>query len=166
MTTNNFCLSDHWLGLQRTHALYFFAVEEQLFLSASWIWVNRNKQYSINLTKFRNSHPEAFLREGVLEICSKFTGKYPCRSVISIKLQSMPKCKLQNNLVEIALRHGYCPVNLLHIFRTPFLGTPLGGCFWKFLFYLFSMSLFNLAPWFFFCWWFLLKSITKNNKIL
>ena len=34
------------------------------------------------------------------------------RSVISIKLQS--------NFIEITLRHGCSPVNLLHIFRTPF----------------------------------------------
>ena len=42
--------------------------------------------------------------KGVLKICSKFTGGHPCQSVISIKL----------------LRHGCSPVNLLHIFRTPF----------------------------------------------
>ena len=35
-----------------------------------------------------------------------------CRSAISIKLQS--------NFIEIALRHGCSPVNLLHIFRTSF----------------------------------------------
>ena len=43
----------------------------------------------------------------------------------------MPKCdfhevakqfymKLQSNFTEITLRHGCSPVNLLHIFRTPF----------------------------------------------
>ena len=32
----------------------------------------------------------------------------------------MPKCDLQSNFIEIALRHGCSPVNLLHIFRTPF----------------------------------------------
>ena len=30
----------------------------------------------------------------------------------------MPKCDF--NKVAIALGHGYSPVNLLHIFRTPF----------------------------------------------
>ena len=60
---------------------------------------------------FRSSHPEVFLREGALKICSKFTGEHPCRSVISIKLQS--------NFIEITFRHGCSPVNLLHIFRTP-----------------------------------------------
>ena len=60
----------------------------------------------------RSSHPEVFLRKGVLKICSKFRGEYACRGVISIKLQI--------NFIEIALRHVYSPVNLLHIFRTPF----------------------------------------------
>ena len=52
-----------------------------------------------------------FLGKGVLEICSKFIGEHPCRNVISIKLQS--------NFIEIALRHGCSPINLLHISRTP-----------------------------------------------
>ena len=43
---------------------------------------------------------------------SKSTGEHSCRSVISINLQS--------NFIEIALRHGCSPVNLLHIFRTRF----------------------------------------------
>ena len=53
-----------------------------------------------------------FLRKGVLKTCSKFTGGHPCRSVISIKLQS--------NFIEIILWHGCAPVNLLHVFRTSF----------------------------------------------
>ena len=53
-----------------------------------------------------------FLRKGALKICSKFTGEHPCRSVISIKLQS--------NFIKIALWHGCSPANLLHVFRTPF----------------------------------------------
>ena len=61
----------------------------------------------------RSSRPEVFLGKVVLKICSKFTEEYPCRSVISIKLKS--------NFIEITLWHGCSPVNLLHIFRTPFL---------------------------------------------
>ena len=61
---------------------------------------------------YRSSHPEVFLVKGVLKICSKRTGEHPCRSAISIKLKS--------KFIEIALRHGCFPVNLLHIFRTPF----------------------------------------------
>ena len=34
----------------------------------------------------RSSPPEVFLGKCVLKICSKFTGEYTCRSVISIKL--------------------------------------------------------------------------------
>ena len=60
----------------------------------------------------RSSHRETFLGKGVLEICSNFTGEHPCRSLISIKLFC--------NFIKITLRHGCFPVNLLHIFRTPF----------------------------------------------
>ena len=60
----------------------------------------------------RSSHPKVFLGKGVLKICSKFTGKHSCRSAISVKLQS--------NFIETTLRHGCSPINLLHIFRTPF----------------------------------------------
>ena len=55
--------------------------------------------------------PEVFLQEGVLKICSKFTGEHSCRSVISITLLC--------NFIEIRLWQGCSPVNLLHIFRTP-----------------------------------------------
>ena len=65
-----------------------------------------------DVTKWRGSCPEVFLGKSVLKICSKFTGEHSCRSAISIKLQS--------NFIEIALRHGCSPVNLLHILRTPF----------------------------------------------
>ena len=39
-------------------------------------------------TSCRSSRPEVFLGKGVLKICGKFTGEHPCRSAISIKLQS------------------------------------------------------------------------------
>ena len=47
----------------------------------------------------RSSRPEVLLRKGVLKIC---------------------------NFIEIALQHGCSPVNLLHIFRTPFLSNTSG----------------------------------------
>ena len=37
----------------------------------------------------------------------------------------MPKC-VQSNFIEITLRHGCSPVNLLHIFRTLFLKNTSG----------------------------------------
>ena len=61
---------------------------------------------------FRSSHPEVFLRKGVLKICRKFIGEHPCQNVISIKLLC--------NFIEITLQHGCSPENFLHIFRTPF----------------------------------------------
>ena len=59
-----------------------------------------------------------FLVKDVLKICGKFTGEHPCRSVILIKL--LP------NVIEITVRHGCFPVNLLHIFRISFLKNTLG----------------------------------------
>ena len=56
---------------------------------------------------------EVFLGKSILKIWSKFTGEHPCRSVISIKLQS--------NFIEITLRHVCSLVNLLHVSRTHFL---------------------------------------------
>ena len=60
----------------------------------------------------RSSTPVVILGKVVLKIRSKFTGEHPCRSVISVKLQ--------NNFIEITLRHGCSLLNLLHIFRVPF----------------------------------------------
>ena len=57
--------------------------------------------------------PRVVLRKGVLKICTKFIGEHTWRSVISVKLLC--------NFIEITLRHGCSPVNLLHIFKTPFL---------------------------------------------
>ena len=56
----------------------------------------------------------------------------------------MPKYdfnKVASNFTEIALRHGFYPVNLLHIFRTPLLRKPLCGCLG--LFELNSLMLIN-----------------------
>ena len=62
-------------------------------------------QLAVNVYTYRSSQPEVF--KGALKICSKFTGEYPCRSVISIKLLC--------NFIEITLWYGCSP-----IFRTPF----------------------------------------------
>ena len=60
----------------------------------------------------RSIPPEVFLRKCVLKTCTKFTGEHPYRREISIKFHS--------DFIEIAVRHGCSPVNLLHIFRTVF----------------------------------------------
>ena len=77
----------------------------------NWV-LNTPPQMICSELKIRSSHPEVFLGKIVLKISSKFTGEHPCRSVILIKLQS--------NFIETTLRHGFSPVNLQHIFRTPF----------------------------------------------
>ena len=54
--------------------------------------------------RYRSSRPEVVLVKGVLKICSKFAGAYPCRSAISI-----------SNFIEITLRHGCSPEE--HLWR-------------------------------------------------
>ena len=39
----------------------------------------------------------------------------------------MPKCDFNKVAFEITFRHGCSPVNLLHIFRTPFYKNTSGG---------------------------------------
>ena len=55
-----------------------------------------------------SSPPEVFLGKGVLQLCSKFTK------------QLAQLCNLQSNFIEITLRHGFSPVNVLYIFRISF----------------------------------------------
>ena len=68
--------------------------------------------------KTRSSHREVFLGKGVLKICSKFKGGTP-----------IPKCDLRDS--EITLWHRCSPVNLLYIFRTPFLKNTSGWLLFK-----------------------------------
>ena len=70
------------------------------FILLTTIYVTQQKK-----TLLKSSRPEVFLRKGFLKICSKFTREHPCRRTISIKLLC--------NFIEIALRHGCSPVNLL-----------------------------------------------------
>ena len=80
-----------------------------------YIVSNGNCAFILNVIRlmYRSSPPEVFLGKGVLKICSIFTGEHRYRNAFLIKL-------LFCNFIEIALRHGCSPVNLLHIFRTPF----------------------------------------------
>ena len=70
--------------------------------------LKRVVQLSVKLSKrYRHRHPVVFLGKGVVKIYSKFTREHLCRSVIC-------------SFIEIIVRYRYSPVNLLHIFRTPF----------------------------------------------
>ena len=68
--------------------------------------------FCLRILTYRSNHPKVLLRKGVLKIYSKFILEHPYRSAISIKLFC--------SFIEIALRHGCSPANLLHTFRTPF----------------------------------------------
>ena len=97
----------------------FCAVTACSSLLHSLIIMGQDHFLAYKLIFFRSSPPEVFLGKGVLKICSKFTGEHPGWKAISIKLQS--------HFIEIKLRHGCSPVNLLHIFRTPFSKNTSGG---------------------------------------
>ena len=43
----------------------------------------------------------------------------------------MPKCDFKATLLKSYLTWVCSPLIFLHIFRTTFLGAPLGGCFWN-----------------------------------
>ena len=92
---------------------------DHLFMADINIYFNRNSFHSNVALNSLISLPDVFLGKGVLKIYSKFTEEHPCQSVILIKLLC--------NVFEIALRHGCSPVNLLHIFRTPFYKNTCGG---------------------------------------
>ena len=68
-----------------------------------------------------------FLERCILKICIKFTGEHPCRSVNCNFICNF--IDLLCNFIEITLRHGCYPVNLPHIFRTPFAKNTLDSCF-------------------------------------
>ena len=83
------------------------------FLYFGWIEMEHCSEIGwLQSMRFKSSPPGVFLGKYVLKICSKFTGKHPCWSVISIKLFC--------NFIEIAFRHWCAPVTLLHISRTYF----------------------------------------------
>ena len=75
--------------------------------------------------QFQNQPSRGSLRkrcsENVYQICT-------CQSVISIKLLC--------NFIEITLRHGCSPVNVLHIFKTSFSKNTSGGLLLQFLLWL------------------------------
>ena len=77
-----------------------------------WLFSNPKRQHCHHVGHSRSSHSEVFCWKGVLKICRKFTGENPSRSTISIKLLC--------SFIKITFRHECSPVNLLHIFRTPF----------------------------------------------
>ena len=110
---NRVVLLNNWISWE----VYLFWQYKFLFIFCviffvMWIYSLHQNTWIPGRMSLRSSCPEVFLRNGILKIGSKFTGEHPCRSAISIKLKS--------NFIEIALWLGDFPVNLLHIFRTPF----------------------------------------------
>ena len=76
----------------------------------------------IGIFHFQRRPSRGVLRKRCSETKQQIYRRNPCRSVLSIKLL--------RNFIEIAVRHGCSPVNLLHIFRIPF---PMNTSGWLLL---------------------------------
>ena len=110
------------------HLLYFLRLWNRVCYKTNYFYLRRllyiSSIWNLNSIYSASSHPEVFLRKGALKICTKFTGEHPCRSAILIKLHS--------NFLKMAPRHGWYPVNLLHIFRALF----LNNSYWRLLLFI------------------------------
>ena len=91
--------------------------EKQLWTTTSDNALMKNSKGQSKHCKDQKQYSVGVLMKRFLKICYKFTGQHPCR-VISIKLQS--------NFIEITFRRGCSPVDLQHIFRTPFYKNTYG----------------------------------------
>ena len=107
-------------GCQLLPYIYFcLLLYQPNFVKLQYLYLGTSRTVIVVMIKdrykiriLRSSLPEVFFGKGVMKLCNKFTGEFPYRCVISIKLLC--------NFIEIALRYGCYPVNLLHIFRTSF----------------------------------------------
>ena len=94
----------------------------------------------------RSSHPSKRCSENMQQIYRK--------TAIPSDLNKVAKqlylIKLQSNFIEITLRHGYSPLNLLHIFRTSFTRNASEWMLLDFivLYYQLLQIFFNKATWF------------------
>ena len=71
---------------------------------------------------------EKAITEAAIQRCSHKTvfWKYAANLQDNTHAEVRFQIKLLCNFIEIALRHGFSPVNLLPIFRTPFLKNTSG----------------------------------------
>ena len=71
---------------QHYHNTFIFVIQKQQLKNKYFQLItatNASKRYCKCRGAFdRSNPPEVFLKEGVLKLCSKFTGEHPCRSVI------------------------------------------------------------------------------------
>ena len=74
----------------RNHRKYinFINVETDIISTSTHSLSFLSLCVSAQLCKYKTSCPEVFFRKGVLKMWSQFTGEHPCRSTISITLQS------------------------------------------------------------------------------
>ena len=106
---------------------------------------------------YSGSRPEVFCRKVVLRIFAKLKGKHLCQRIFLIKLQALGvlKKRCSENIQQIYRS----PVNLQHIFRTPF---PKNTSGWLLLHDpLLSLRLLNQIS---MCWKWVSRKIPPENS--
>ena len=118
---------------ENTYSGMFYAVNISNIL---WYWENYGySDHGFCLTLFNTIKKNVSQNKLLLTKLLKF--KHSCVWIISsrlfweLKQKNQKKNQLLCNFIEIELLLWCSPVNLRHIFRTPFLRTPPKGCFWK-----------------------------------
>ena len=74
------CIDFQYMNFSVKEMMFFLDIEN---LSSDRFLFDKKRMKSFTSVNFQKP-----LEKGVLKICSKFTGEHPCRSVISINLQS------------------------------------------------------------------------------
>ena len=122
-----------FLSVTPTHSRtfrHFFATLHVRWLSRFFNRTGCNYQTAIWLDL-----PPSWITIWLVDDALLMLQKQPSRDVLikrySENMQQIyrrtPMLKLQSNFIEITLRHGCSPVNLLHIFRTSFPKNTSGG---------------------------------------
>ena len=110
------CYSYYKLLINIFNIVLRYLLKAMLFIQIrASTWVPRLRSV------YRSSHPGVFLGKGVLKIYSKFTEEHPCRSAISIKLQS--------KFIEITCGMGVLLEICCTFSEHLFLWKPLDDCF-------------------------------------
>ena len=91
---------------------------------------------SFQLCLFRSSHLRCSIKKVVLRNFTKFTGKHLCQSLFFNKVAGLGSA----TLLKKRHWHRCFPVNFAKFLITPFLQTPLGGCFCLLLVFLIEQS--------------------------
>ena len=96
-------------------------MEQNLFKHINPLYAGLSAICFVSKSRFRNSHPELFLRKSDVKISGTFTGEHTCQ------------CHAMPTLLKLHFGMGVLLEICCIIPEHLFLGTPLGGCFCRFI---------------------------------